>query len=66
MRFVTGFASVMVLSVVVVCVTGFSGCVYLFIPSWGVTVVGWGWFVVCGLWGDVLVFGLGCGLWFVV
>ena len=33
--------------VVVVCVTGFSGCVYLFIPSWGVTLVGWG--VVCGM-----------------
>ena len=64
MRFVTGLTSVMVLSVVVVCVTGFSGCVYLFIPSWGVTVVGWG--VVCGMRVMVWCVSFWVGVWFMV
>ena len=45
---------------------GFLG-VCLFIYTFvGRDSCGLGWFVVCGLWGGVLVFGLGCGLWFVV
>lgn len=64
MRFVTGFTSVMVLSVVVVCVTGFSGCVYLFIPSWGVTVVGWG--AVCGMRVMGWCVSFWVGVWFMV
>ena len=59
-----GFTFVMVLSVVVVCVTGFSGCVYLFIPSWGVTVVGWG--VVCGMRVMGWCVSFWVGVWFMV
>lgn len=63
-NFVMGFTFVMVLSAVVVCVTGFSGCVYLFIPSWGVTVVGWG--VVCGMRVMGWCVSFWVGVWFMV